>query len=281
MAVSQNLGKRSGRTLKRSDIAAKVHKETGLPLKDSADLVGQVFSQISDALSRDEKVKLAGFGTFSVRQKAARLGRNPKTGKECLIDSRKVLTFKPSEFMKERVEQGLKLPAEPKIDVPAKRPKRRMHPMSRQEWISLFELLGIFLYLQPNAKVNIDGHKLDVTINTLNELKSIIEPTAPISKRTISSWFTINRGRLQSLIKTDSVTVRFETLLTRLETIGQKPDIIFSMLKIAVADGDYDEAARALIVQAILHWDMSAKVLNDIEDTYPDIASEIRNYLVN
>jgi integration host factor subunit alpha len=65
-----------------------------------------VLSHISDSLVRGEQVKISSFGTFSVRQKAARVGRNPKTGEEVPIQPRRVLTFRPSHLMKDRVAAG-------------------------------------------------------------------------------------------------------------------------------------------------------------------------------
>ncbi|MGB0772433.1 MAG: HU family DNA-binding protein, partial [Paracoccaceae bacterium] len=67
-----------------------------------------VLNHVSDALVRGEKVKLSSFGTFSVRDKNARVGRNPKTGQEAPIPPRRVLTFRPSHLMKERVAEGNK-----------------------------------------------------------------------------------------------------------------------------------------------------------------------------
>jgi len=82
--------------------------EVGLSRNDSADLVESVLTHVSDALVDGESVKISSFGTFAVREKAARVGRNPKTGEEVPIHPRRVLTFRPSHLMKDRVAAGNK-----------------------------------------------------------------------------------------------------------------------------------------------------------------------------
>jgi integration host factor subunit alpha len=96
----------SDKTLTRMDLADAVHQEVGLSRNDSAALVEAVLQHISDALVRGETVKISSFGTFSVRDKAARVGRNPKTGQEVPIHPRRVLTFRSSHLMKERIANG-------------------------------------------------------------------------------------------------------------------------------------------------------------------------------
>ncbi|MFQ1700747.1 integration host factor subunit alpha [Loktanella agnita] len=96
------------KTLTRMDLADAVHNQVGLSRNDSADLVESVLNHVSDALVRGETVKVSSFGTFSVREKAARVGRNPKTGQEVPIHPRRVLTFRPSHLMKDRVAAGNK-----------------------------------------------------------------------------------------------------------------------------------------------------------------------------
>ncbi len=98
----------SEKTLTRMDLAEAVHAEVGLSRNDSADLVESVLTHISDALVQNETVKISSFGTFSVREKAARAGRNPKTGEEVPISPRRVLTFRPSHLMKDRIAAGNK-----------------------------------------------------------------------------------------------------------------------------------------------------------------------------
>lgn len=96
------------KTLTRMDLADAVHNQVGLSRNESADLVERVLTHVSDALVAGEQVKISSFGTFSVRSKAARIGRNPKTGEEVPIHPRRVLTFRPSHLMKDRVASGNK-----------------------------------------------------------------------------------------------------------------------------------------------------------------------------
>ena len=96
----------SDKTLTRMDLADAVHREVGLSRNDSAELVESVLGHISDALVRGESVKISSFGTFSIREKAARVGRNPKTGEEVPIHPRRVLTFRSSHLMKSRIANG-------------------------------------------------------------------------------------------------------------------------------------------------------------------------------
>jgi integration host factor subunit alpha len=98
----------SDKTLTRMDLADAVHARVGLSRNESAQLVETVLSEISDSLVRGETVKISSFGTFSVREKAARVGRNPKTGEEVPILPRRVLTFRSSHLMKDRVAHGRK-----------------------------------------------------------------------------------------------------------------------------------------------------------------------------
>lgn len=98
----------SEKTLTRMDLSEAVFREVGLSRNDSAQLVESVLAHMSDALVRGEQVKISSFGTFNVRDKAARVGRNPKTGEEVPISPRRVLTFRPSHLMKERVAAGNK-----------------------------------------------------------------------------------------------------------------------------------------------------------------------------
>ncbi|SHI31117.1 integration host factor subunit alpha [Wenxinia saemankumensis] len=93
-------------TLTRMDLAEAVHAEVGLSRNESAELVEAVLQHISDALVQGEQVKISSFGTFSTREKSARVGRNPKTGEEVPISPRRVLTFRPSHLTKERVATG-------------------------------------------------------------------------------------------------------------------------------------------------------------------------------
>ena len=96
----------SEKTLTRMDLAEAVHEEVGLSRNESAELVETVLQHMSDALVEGENVKISSFGTFSIRDKAARMGRNPKTGEEVPISPRRVLSFRPSHLMKDRVADG-------------------------------------------------------------------------------------------------------------------------------------------------------------------------------
>ncbi|MFD0858167.1 integration host factor subunit alpha [Roseovarius aquimarinus] len=98
----------SDKTLTRMDLSEAIFREVGLSRNDSAQLVEAVLEHMSDALVRGEQVKISSFGTFSVREKSARVGRNPKTGEEVPINPRRVLSFRPSHLMKDRVAAGNK-----------------------------------------------------------------------------------------------------------------------------------------------------------------------------
>ncbi len=95
-----------GSTLTRADLSEAVYREVGLSRNESADLVESVLAHMSDALVRGETVKISSFGTFSVRQKNERVGRNPKTGTEVPIPPRRVLVFRPSHVLKDRINEG-------------------------------------------------------------------------------------------------------------------------------------------------------------------------------
>ncbi|EKE71922.1 MULTISPECIES: integration host factor subunit alpha [Roseobacteraceae] len=96
------------KTLTRMDLSEAVFREVGLSRNESAALVESVLAHVSDALIGGETVKISSFGTFSVRAKSERVGRNPKTGDEAPIPARRVLTFRPSHLMKDRVADGNK-----------------------------------------------------------------------------------------------------------------------------------------------------------------------------
>ncbi len=96
----------SDKTLTRMDLSEAVFREVGLSRNESAQLVETMLEHMSDALVKGEQVKISSFGTFSVRDKSARIGRNPKTGEEVPIQPRRVLTFRPSHLMKEKVAGG-------------------------------------------------------------------------------------------------------------------------------------------------------------------------------
>jgi integration host factor subunit alpha len=93
-------------TLTRADIAARINQQVGLSRNESATIVESVLAYMSDALSEGQNVKISGFGTFVLRDKAQRIGRNPKTGIEVPILPRRVMTFRASQAMRSRVAGG-------------------------------------------------------------------------------------------------------------------------------------------------------------------------------
>lgn len=90
-------------TLTRADLADTVYALVGLSRAEAAEIVDAVLREIADAAVRGENIKLSSFGTFTVRSKAERIGRNPKTGEETPISPRRVITFKASNIMKARI----------------------------------------------------------------------------------------------------------------------------------------------------------------------------------
>ena len=98
----------TGKTLTRMDLGESLVREIGLSRSESSDLVESVLAHLSDTLVSGEMVKISSFGTFSLRDKKARVGRNPKTGEEAAIVPRRVLTFRPSHLMKSSVATGNK-----------------------------------------------------------------------------------------------------------------------------------------------------------------------------
>jgi integration host factor subunit alpha len=91
-------------TLTRAEIVDKLVEKTGLTKQDSSNFLERVLELVCVELERDEDVKFARFGNFMVRKKKARVGRNPKTGEEAPITARRVVTFKPSPLLRQRVE---------------------------------------------------------------------------------------------------------------------------------------------------------------------------------
>src|ERR1700743_853066 len=87
-------------TVTRADLTETIYTQVGLSRNESADLLETVLQRMSTALETGESVKISGFGTFSVRQKGRRIGRNPKTGVEVPILTRRVLVFRPSQVLK-------------------------------------------------------------------------------------------------------------------------------------------------------------------------------------
>ncbi len=87
----------------KADIVETTYDKAGLSKKDVVEVVDLLFETIKCALESNEKVKISGFGNFSVRQKRARRGRNPQTGSEITISERKVMTFKASQILKKKI----------------------------------------------------------------------------------------------------------------------------------------------------------------------------------
>ena len=96
----------SEKTLTRADLAEAVVRKVGLPRNESQEFVELILGEISSTLANGEAVKLSSFGSFGVRDKGQRVGRNPKTGQEVPITPRRVLVFRPSNIMKDRINAG-------------------------------------------------------------------------------------------------------------------------------------------------------------------------------
>ncbi|MDE2302012.1 MAG: integration host factor subunit alpha [Sphingomonadales bacterium] len=94
---------RSMKTLTRADLAEAINRRLGLSRSESLAMVESILGLMGDALAGGENVKISGFGTFLLRDKSERIGRNPKTGIEVPITPRRVLTFRASKMLKERV----------------------------------------------------------------------------------------------------------------------------------------------------------------------------------
>ena len=101
----------NGKTLTRADLAEAVYRQVGLSRTESASMVEFVLDEISEALVRGETVKLSSFATFEVRHKNERVGRNPKTGEEVPISPRRVMTFRASNVLKDRILDSHRLRA--------------------------------------------------------------------------------------------------------------------------------------------------------------------------
>ncbi len=94
-------------TVTRAQLSEAVYQEVGLSRDESATLVASVLDQVSDCLARGEPVKISSFGSFSVREKAQRVGRNPKTGEEVPILPRRVVVFRASHVLKDSINNRL------------------------------------------------------------------------------------------------------------------------------------------------------------------------------
>ncbi len=97
----------SEKTLTRADITEAVYEEVGLSRHESAELVEVIMAEIANALVAGNNVKISSFGSFMLRDKAGRVGRNPKTGEEVPIAPRRVLTFRPSQVLKAMINASM------------------------------------------------------------------------------------------------------------------------------------------------------------------------------
>lgn len=94
----------SGASVTRAKLSKLINEKVGLPYQQSSRIVDQVLEEMIQAIIRDKTLKIASFGTFAVRHKKERIGRNPRTKAEAVIDSRNVLSFKASNILKQKVD---------------------------------------------------------------------------------------------------------------------------------------------------------------------------------
>ncbi len=92
-----------GKSVIRADLAESIYQQIGLSRSESADIVATILEEVSLSLEKGETVKISSFGSFSVRSKSERIGRNPKTGQEVPIPPRRVLSFRPSHILRDRL----------------------------------------------------------------------------------------------------------------------------------------------------------------------------------
>jgi integration host factor subunit alpha len=102
----------AGRTVKRADLCKAVYQQCKLSHPESMKLVESVLKEIKDCLERGETVKLSSFGSFLVRKKGQRMGCNPKTGEAAVVSARRVLVFKPSDILKQRINVSASPPSD-------------------------------------------------------------------------------------------------------------------------------------------------------------------------
>jgi integration host factor subunit alpha len=95
-----------GGIVTKAELIEAVYSKVGISKKESADLVEMIFDTMKDTLSKGEKIKISGFGNFVVREKRSRMGRNPQTGESMEISARRVLTFRPSQVLKNDLNGG-------------------------------------------------------------------------------------------------------------------------------------------------------------------------------
>ena len=96
----------AGRTVTRAHLIEAINQEVGVPKRDSEKMIVSILNRIDDVLSKGESVKISSFGSFSIRHKAERIGRNPKTGEEVPVSARYVVAFRPSAALKSRINNS-------------------------------------------------------------------------------------------------------------------------------------------------------------------------------
>ena len=111
----------AGNTVTRAQLSEAVYQEVGLSRNESAQLVESVLNEISQSLLKEDTVKISSFGSFTVRKKGGRVGRNPKTGEEVPIAPRRVLVFRPSHVLKEQINQSLSQPSTVQTEIDGER----------------------------------------------------------------------------------------------------------------------------------------------------------------
>jgi integration host factor subunit alpha len=89
----------------KADLVESIYQKIGFSKKESSDIVEMIFDTIKGTLEKGEKIKISGFGNFVVRDKRPRMGRNPQTGQEIMISARRVLTFRPSQVLKQALNR--------------------------------------------------------------------------------------------------------------------------------------------------------------------------------
>ncbi len=112
----------------KADIIENVYEKVGFSKKEAAEIVEMVFDTIKETLERGEKIKISGFGNFIVRDKKSRVGRNPQTGEEIEISARRVLTFRPSQVLKNALNLSAEAAAAGGASAP---PARKEAPRGR------------------------------------------------------------------------------------------------------------------------------------------------------
>jgi integration host factor subunit alpha len=96
---------KEGATMTKADLIESIYEKIGFSKKESADIVEMIFDTIKETLEKGQKIKISGFGNFVVRSKRPRMGRNPQTGQEIEISARRVLTFRPSQVLKQALNK--------------------------------------------------------------------------------------------------------------------------------------------------------------------------------